>query len=69
MNSINEIKALAAKKGLTLTYIAGELSKKLNKRYTLNNLSSKLRKDTIKYSEIKIISEILGYELKFIEKK
>lgn len=69
MKCINEIKSLAAKKGLTLTYIAKELSRRLNKDYTLNNLSGKLRKETIKYSEIKIIAEILGYNIEFIEQE
>jgi len=66
--TIAEIKFLLSNKGLTLTYLADELSKKLNKPYSLANLSNKLRKETITFEEVKLIANILGYETKFIEK-
>ena len=56
---INEIKILAMERDLTLTQVASLLSEKLNKKYSLNNLSQKLRKETIPYREIKLIAEIL----------
>ena len=68
MKAIQEVKMLAAKKNISLTYIAQYLSEKLNKKYTLNNLSNKLRSNTIKYSEMKLIAEALDYELVFKEK-
>ncbi len=68
MKAIQEVKMLAAKKNISLTYIAQYLSEKLNKKYTLNNLSNKLRSNTIKYSEMKLIAEALDYELIFKEK-
>ena len=67
MNTINEVKMLAAKKGLTLTYIAKYLSKQLGKEITLDNLSKKLRYDTIRYSDMKIIAQALNSELIFKE--
>ena len=39
MNAINEVKMLAAQKGLTLTYLAEYLSKHTNKKYSLDSLS------------------------------
>ncbi|WP_230869409.1 hypothetical protein [Iocasia frigidifontis] len=43
----------------------------MNKRYninkTLQNLSNKIRQETIKYSEVKEIADILGYEIKWIK--
>lgn len=69
MKPKNEIKMLAAQKGVTLTYIATYLSEKLNKKYPLDTLSKKLRNDTLKYSEAKLIAEALGMELKFIDKE
>ncbi|MBR1681591.1 LLM class flavin-dependent oxidoreductase [bacterium] len=69
MEIINEIKSLAAEKGVTLTYIAEQLSIILNKNYTVNNLSTKLRLNRIRYSEIKIILDILGKEFVIKDKE
>lgn len=63
MNTINEVKMLVAKKGLTLTYLAEYLTKHTNKKYSLDTLSKKLRADTIRYSEMKIIAQAMGMEL------
>ncbi len=67
MKTINEVKMLAAKQGLTLTHIAKFLSEKLNKEIALDNLSKKLRGDTIRYSDMKIIAQALNMELVFKE--
>ena len=63
MNTINEVKMLAAKKGMTITKIAEYLSEKNGKKYTIDGLSKKLRADTIRYSEIKLIFEAMGCEI------
>ena len=52
MNAINEVKMLAAQKGLTHTYLAEYLSKHTDKKYSLDSLSKKLRANTIRYSEM-----------------
>lgn len=67
MRTINEVKSLAAQKGTTLTGIAEFLSERTNKKYSINNLSNKLRADTIRYSEMKIIAETLGMKLVFVD--
>lgn len=69
MNAINEVKMLAAKKGITLTQLAEYLTKKTNKKYSLDTLSKKLRANTIRYSEMKIIAEALDMELIIQDKK
>ncbi len=66
---IKEIKQLILDRDYTLTTLAEELSKKMNKKYTMANLSQKLRKETIPYREIKLIAEILDYEIKFVDKR
>ena len=66
---INEIKILAMDRDMTLTRVAELLSQKLNKKNSMNNLSQKLRKETIPYKEIKLIAEILDYDIRFIDKK
>jgi len=69
MKIINEIKSLAAEKGVTLKYIAEQLSITLNKNYSADNLSQKLRTNRIRYSEIKLILDILGKEIVIRDKE
>ena len=68
MSAINEVKMLAAKKGITLTRVAEYMSAHSDKEYTLDKLSKKLRGNTIRYEEMKLIANALNMELMFIEK-
>lgn len=63
MRIITELKEILYAKGLTLKFVAQELEKRLNKPYTLANLSNKLRNETITYKEMKLIAEIIGSNL------
>jgi len=63
-----EIKILLAKRAWTQEKLAKELGLRLNKKYTGNNLTKKLRSETIPYREIKLIADILGYDIKFVDK-
>lgn len=69
MNAINEVKILVAKKGITLTLLAERLAKISGKKYSIDLLSKKLRGNTIRYSEMKMIAEALDMELLFVDKK
>lgn len=62
----NEVKSYIIKEGFTMKKIASLLNEK--SKVALQNLSNKLARGTIKYSEIKQIADILGYEIKW-EKK
>ncbi|MBR0491300.1 MAG: LLM class flavin-dependent oxidoreductase [Clostridia bacterium] len=62
----NEVKSYIVKEGFTMKKIADLLDDE--GRTTLQNLSNKLTRGTIKYSEIKEIADILGYDIKW-EKK
>lgn len=62
----NEVKSYIIKEGFTMKKIAGLLDEE--SKVALQNLSNKLTRGTIKYSEIKQIAAILGYEIKW-EKK
>ena len=62
----NEVKSYIIKEGFTMKKIAGLLDEE--SKVSLQNLSNKLTRGTIKYSEIKQIADILGYEIKW-EKK
>ncbi len=59
----NKIKALLASEDLTMKAVAYELSKRKNKKITLDTLSKKLVKDTIKYREVEEILDVLGYKI------
>lgn len=67
LNNIrNEIKSYIAQSGWTLT----DIVKKLNEQHpssptTTQNISNKLSRGTIKYSEVKEIAKIIGYEIKW----
>ena len=69
MNTVNEIKSLAATKGITLTKIAQYLTEHSGKNYSIDSLSKKLRADTVRYSEVKLIAEALDMELVFKDKE
>lgn len=68
MNVGNEIKAKIIESGWTITDVACELGNKYKKTYSSQNLSNKLRRQTIQYKEVKEIANIIGYEIKW-EKK
>lgn len=63
MRIVTELKEILYTKGLTLKFVAQELEKRLDKPYTLANLSNKLRNETITYREMKIIAEIINCTL------
>lgn len=62
---INDLKKILLDVNVSLTELAAALSKRLNKPYSLNNLSNKLRNETITHREMLIIADILGYDLTF----
>lgn len=68
MNPRIEIKKILLEKNMTLSELAGKLGENLKKDYSLNNLSGKLRKETISFKEINLIADILGYEIVFQKK-
>lgn len=63
-----EIKLLATKRGWTQERLAEELGLRLNKKYTGNNLTKKLRTETIPYREVRLIADILGYDIEFVDR-
>lgn len=65
---INDLKKILLDVNVSLTELAVALGKRLNKPYSLNNLSNKLRNETISHREMVIIADILGYDLKFVRR-
>ena len=66
---INELKKILLDVNVSLTELAAALGKRLNKPYSLNNLSNKLRNETITHREMLIIADILGYDIKFVRRE
>lgn len=69
MNIGNEIKKLAVDNGITLTYLAEVISRQKGKKYSVQNLSTKLKKGTANFNELNIILDEMGYEIIFNKKK
>lgn len=63
------IKSLIAQEATTMTKIAERLFSEKNRNLTMNNLSRKLRADTIKYVEVAEIADLLGYDIHFVKRK
>lgn len=63
----NEIKSYIAKSGWTLTAIVKEMNKSRpeSEQTTTQNISNKLSRGTIKYSECKEIAEIIGFSIEW----
>ena len=64
---VNEIKNLAGDRDITLKELARRIGEMQNKQYSLASLSQKLRKETISYKEVKLIAQILGYKITFVD--
>ncbi len=63
-----DIKVLLAENNVKLKDLAVEMSEKIGKKITADNISQKLRKGTLRYDDAMIIGDILGYDLKFIKR-
>jgi hypothetical protein len=69
MTFCNEIKKLMIDSDITITYLAQKISKAKNKHYTVQNLSQKLRNNTLNAQEIDIILDELKYNVYFYPQK
>lgn len=68
MSIMNDLKKVLLDVDVSLTELAEALSKRLGKRYSMQNLSNKLRNETITHREMLVIADILGYDLTFSRK-
>ena len=63
MSIKNDIKSYIIKFGWTISKVQEELNKKNNTTYSVQNLSKKITNETLKYSEVLEIAEIIGYTI------
>lgn len=68
MNIGNEIKKMAMDNAVTLTQLAKNIADSKNKHYSVQNLSSKLKKGTVNLFELSVILDYLGYSIEFKKK-
>ena len=64
-----EIKYLLSEENSTITKLAEQLTLATGKKYSMKNLSQKLKRNAIKADEYKTIIKILGYDLKLVKIK
>ena len=57
------VKILLAKECITLKELARLASEKTNKKYTLDWLSHKMRLGTLRFEDVELFAEILGYKI------
>lgn len=66
MSSIkNEIKHLLLHRNVTMSELVQLLNLEYDREDTIQNLSNKLSRGTIKYSEIKEIANVLNYKIEW----
>ncbi len=68
MDANTQIRTLLTMRGSNITKLAKLLAERTGKSYSKQNLSSKLRAGTIRYDEMLVIADILGFEIDFKEK-
>ena len=64
----NEIKSYIARSGWTMTDIVKEMNRvrPAEEHTTTQNITNKLARGTIKYSEVLEIARIIGYEIQWV---
>lgn len=60
-------KSKLAMSGMTFTNLIEEYNR-FNNHTTISNINNKLSRDTIKYSEIVNLADIMGYDIKWIKR-
>lgn len=64
-----QIKIALLERNITLTDLYNQLKEKYHKEYSLQNLSSKINRNTLKYSEVQEIADILQYDIVWKDNK
>lgn len=63
MSLKDELKALIIKSGWTMTQVVDELNKKYDRSTSVQNFSAKLRRESLKYTEVEEVLNIIGYSI------
>jgi len=68
MPAKEEIKVMLARKNLSLRKLVDLINEKYSRQDTVQNLSKKLTRDSIRYREVEEIADALGYKIEFLPK-
>lgn len=68
MSIKNDIKAYIIKSGWTISKVQEELNRRNSTSYSVQNLSKKIANETLKYSEVLEIADIIGYTITWNQK-
>lgn len=63
-----QIKTALAKRDITLKEVHERLKSKYNKTDTIQNLNSKINRNSLKYSEMLEIADVLDFEITWKDK-
>lgn len=63
-----DLKSAIVKSGFTIKSVNDQLNLRNGTNYSFQNLSKKLRNETLRYSEVADILDIIGYEIQWIPK-
>lgn len=69
MGVYEHIKAKIIESGYTLTQVNDEMNKRNDTNYSLANFSKKLVNGTIRYNDVLLIADIIGKEIKWVDKQ
>ena len=69
MSISNDIKKLLIDKDMTLTQLAKIIADKKGKNFSIQNLSQKLKNETINLKEFEIILDALNYKICYLPQK
>lgn len=67
MNIKEQIKIALITRNMTLTELHKQLCQKYGKTDKIQNLSSKINRNSLKYSEVQEIADILNYDIKWVD--
>ncbi len=63
MNVREEVKIMLGTKCMTITELAKRMTELSGKKYSQSLISHKLAKESLRYTEMKMICKILGYRI------
>lgn len=64
-----DVKSYIVKSGWTISKVQDELNKRNDTSFGMQNLSKKINNETLRYSEILQIADIIGYTIEWHQKK
>ena len=67
MDVRNEIKSVIVREGMSMRDLVDRLAVTHGWSRSISNFSGKLQRGTIRYSEVKDMAEVLGYDIEWVK--